>query len=124
MNALVLSYNSSVRVEFVHQLFVDEGVSASGLDLIVDLLGAHNSLNFLRVDQTSDVGVGADGMGNFKVLLGGSLGESSVDAVQSGESVLGPDDEAAERATGSELKQVLDEKRCTDRHRGCCGKPW
>ena len=73
---------------------------------------SEHRLDFRAVDQASDVCVGDKVAGQKEILLQcRGLGCRSVDGVQSGESSRGPDDEAAQVSTRSQLKQVQREYR-------------
>lgn len=107
---LVLGVLGGVRVEAEEDLLVaervlllDEGTLGAGLTLGL----AEHGLDFGRVDDTGDVGVGKDVGGEEEVLLEsrGSSG-STVNFVQSSESRGGPDNEATEVTTGGELEEV------------------
>ena len=69
--------------------------------------GAKDGLHFGRVDELDNVGLG-DRVGGEEVVLleGRGLGGGAVDLVKSLERRRGPDDEATEMATGSELEEV------------------
>jgi hypothetical protein len=110
LSKLLLGVGSGVGVEAEHNLLVAERV----LLLDVDALGAcltlgslQNGLDFGRVDEAGDVGVG-DQVGGQEVvaLESGGLGGGAVDLVEGLESGRGPDDEAAEVTTGGELEEV------------------
>lgn len=63
-----------------------------------------DGLHFFTVDDTGQVGVGHGGTGQDIVDLDlGFLGLCAVDVVELLEGTLGPDDEAAQVATGGEL---------------------
>jgi len=64
-------------------------------------------LDFLRVDDSVDIGVGHDG--SWESVVGLSLrllGLSSIDRVQLLKSISGPDDESSEVSSWGELKNV------------------
>lgn len=106
----LLVVSSSVGVETEHDLLVAEGVlllDVGALGAGLALGGADDGLDFRRVDEAGQVGVGDDVGWEEEVLLegGGVLG-GAVDGVEGLEGGGGPDDEAAEVATGGELEEV------------------
>jgi len=69
--------------------------------------GAEGGLDLIGVDQTSEIGVGHDVLGKFvSALLLGLAIDSAVDVVQAIKSTLGPDNEATNMSTRSQLQQV------------------
>lgn len=106
----LLSKDRSVGVEAQLHLLVLEGVlllhgGAAGDGLALG--GIQRALNFGAVDETGQVGLGDDVGGDEEVaLVGRSLGGGAVDLVEGLEGSRGPDDEAAQVATGGELQQV------------------
>jgi len=107
---LLLGVGSGVGVEAEHDLLVAQRV----LLLDVDALGAglalgsaENGLDFGRVDQAGQIGVGNQVAGQKVVPLESrGAGGGAVDLVEGLESGGGPDDEAAEVTTGGELEEV------------------
>jgi hypothetical protein len=107
---LVLGVLRSVRVEAEEDLLVaervlllDEGTLGAGLTLGL----TEHGLDFRRVDDTGDVGVGKEVGGKEEVLLESrSSGSSTVNFVQSSESGRGPDNEATKVTTRGELEEV------------------
>lgn len=107
---LVLGVLGGVRVEAEKDLLVaervlllDEGTLGAGLTLGLTEYG----LDFRRVDDTGNVGVGKDVGGEEEVLLKSrSSSCSTVNLVQSSKSSRGPDNEATKVATGGELEEV------------------
>lgn len=84
-------------------LLLNEGTLGAGLTLGL----TEHGLDFRRVDDTGNVGVGKEVGGEEEVLLESrSSSSSTVDFVQSSESSRGPDNEATEVTTGSELEEV------------------
>lgn len=68
---------------------------------------AYNSLDFVGVDQTGEVGVGDDREGEVVVLLElSTLGAVAKESIKLLESTLSPDDESANVTTRSKLEQV------------------
>jgi hypothetical protein len=99
----------SVRVETVHDTLVLERVLLLSEGTLVVLVtgGTDNRLNFIRVDETSDIRVGHDVSGQDVVLLQGSGSfVGTVEFIKETNSRLSPDDETTEVTTGSELKEV------------------
>ena len=107
---LLLGESSSVRVETEHDLLVAEGVlllDTGALGAGVALGGVEDGLDFRGVDETRDVGVGDDVLGQEVVLLqGGGGGGGAVDLVEGLEGGGGPDNETADVTTGGELEEV------------------
>ena len=69
--------------------------------------GADDRLDLIRVDKAGDVGVGDLGCGEDVVLLvDRGLVEGAEDIIEESESILGPDDEAAEMSTRRKLEKV------------------
>jgi hypothetical protein len=87
-------------------LLLDTGLSTTLLELAT-LGRADNGLDFGRVDETTNVGVGDDvGWEEVVLLLRGWGGSGSVDLVKGVEGGVGPDDETPEVSTRSELEEV------------------
>lgn len=110
LSHLVLRERSSVRIEAQKNLLVLERVlllHTSPLGAGVSLGFLQHGLNFGRVDETGDIGVG-DQVGRQEVILlqRGWGGGGSVDLIQSGERRGSPDDETSEVSTRSELQKV------------------
>lgn len=107
---LLLGESSGVRVKTEHDLLVAERVlllDTLTLGACVALGGVEDRLDFRRVDETGQVGVGDNVLGQDVVLLeGGGGGGGAVDLVEGLEGGGGPDDEAAEVTTGGELEEV------------------
>jgi len=97
----------SSRVKSDSSSSVSERVQL-GSGLAVGLSGNVDSvLDFLRVDESVDIGVGHDGSWESVVDLGlRLLGLSSVDRVQLLKSISGPDDESSEVSSWGELKNI------------------
>jgi hypothetical protein len=98
-----------VGVETVHDTSVSKRVLLDGERSLVVLvtLGASDGLDFIRVDETSDIRVGDDVLGKNVVLLEGSGSlVGTVELIEESESASGPDNETTNMTTGSELKQV------------------
>lgn len=105
----VLGASSCVRVEAEQDLLVLErvlllDVGALGNGTTLD--GTEDALDFAAVDELADVGLGDQVGGRRKSFLSSEGGGGAVDGVECREGGRGPDDEAAEVATGSELEQV------------------
>lgn len=107
---LVLAILGSVWVQSQQYLSVLQRVLllyTSSLGGSVALWLFQDRLDFAGVDQSVDVSVADDVGWEKEVLLEcRGLGGGSVDIVESLESIGGPDDEATEMATRSELKKV------------------
>jgi len=101
--------NLMVGVETVHDTSVLERVLLLGEGSLVVLvaLSTGDGLDFIRVDETSDIRVRDDVGGKNVVLLEGSGGlVGTIELVKKSESTGGPDDETTDVTTGSKLKQV------------------
>lgn len=84
-------------------LLLDGGAAGDGLALG----GVERGLDLGAVDEAGEVGLGDDVAGEQEVaLVGRGLGGGAVDLVERLEGGRGPDDEAAEVATGRELEEV------------------
>lgn len=84
-------------------LLLDDGALGDGTTLD----GAEHSLDFGAVDELANVGLLDEGRGEEEVLLESRrLSGGAVDLVQSSESGAGPDNEATEVTTRSELEEV------------------
>ena len=107
---LLLGVGGGVGVEAEQDLLVAERVlllDNTALGAGLTLGGADNGLDFRRVDEAGQVGVGNGASGQEEVLLEGrGGGGGAVDLVQGVEGGGGPDDEAAEVTTGGELEEV------------------
>ena len=83
------------------------GGGEGGRLLGAELLGGERAADLLGAHDAGDVRVGDHGGGEDEALLdGGLLGEGAEDLVELREGALGPDDEAAEVATGGEVEEV------------------
>lgn len=106
----LLCKHGGVRVQTQHNLLVAQRVlllhgGAAGDGLALG--GVEGALDFRRVDETGEVGLGDDVGGQEEVaLVGGGLGGGAVDVVEGLEGGRGPDDEAAQVAAGGELEEV------------------
>lgn len=70
-------------------------------------LVTESRLDFIRVGDSGDIGVGQDGARRLvALLLGGDVLARAEDGVEGLEGVLGPDDESAQVTSRSELEQV------------------
>ena len=106
----LLGEHGGVRVQTQHNLLVLERVlllhvaaASEGLSLG----GVEGGLDFRRVDETGQVGLGDDVGGEEEVaLVGGGAGGGAVDLVEGLEGGGGPDDETTQVATGGELEKV------------------
>jgi len=102
--------NLCVRVEAEEGSLVDEGVVADipAANGGGDRLGrADNRLDFVRVNDTGNIGVGDFGGGEEVVLLEeSSLVKGTEDLIEESKGALSPDDEATDVATGSKLEEV------------------
>ena len=99
----------SVGVETEENSLVDKGVLLLSVWSLLDLLasGADNRLDFVAVDQASDVGVGDLGRGqNVVLLVGGNLVKGAEDFIKKTKGGLSPDNEAADVTTRGQLKEV------------------
>lgn len=110
LTKLLLGVGSGVGVETKHDLLVAQGVLLLDLGTLgagLALGGAHDGLDFGRVDEAGQVGVGNHVGRQEEVLLEGrGGGGAAVDLVKGLEGGGGPDDEAAEVATRGELEKV------------------
>jgi len=69
--------------------------------------GAHAALNFVRVDDTTKVGVSHDGTGKGKALFELGLGlVASKERVQTHKGILKPDDKSTQMTSRGEFQQV------------------
>jgi hypothetical protein len=105
-NDLGTSEDLGIRVEAVHDTLVLERVLLLGVRTLLNLVTgrADNRLDFVRVDETVDIGVGHDVGGENIVLLQRSRGlVGTVELVQKGDGALGPDDETTQVATRCKL---------------------
>jgi hypothetical protein len=101
--------NLVVGVETVHDTSILERVLLDGEGSLVVLvaLSTSNGLNFIRVNETSDIRVGDDVGRENIVLLEGSRGLiGTIELVKKSESTGGPDNETTNVTTRSKLKQV------------------
>jgi len=98
----------NVGIEALHDTEVTEGVLvAHGTLLLLGGSRAERSLNFLRIDDASDVRIGQAAGGQEVVLLQSSrLGAGTIKGLELLKGALSPDDEATEMATGGEGEQV------------------
>lgn len=107
---LLLGVGGGVGVETEHDLLVAERVlllDNTTLGAGLTLGGAEDGLDFRRVDEAGQIGVGNVVGGQEEVLLESrGSGGGTVDLVESLESGGGPDDEATDVATGGELEEV------------------
>lgn len=107
---LFLGEGSGVGVETEHDLLVAERVlllDTLALGAGVALGGVKDRLDFRRVDETGQVSVGDNVLGQEVVLLeSGGGGGGAVDLVEGLEGSRGPDDEAAKVTTRGELEEV------------------
>lgn len=112
---LLLRESSSVGVKTEHNLLVAERVlllDVGALGAGLTLGAAEDGLDFRRVDEAGEVGVGDEVGGEDEVLLEGRRRvRGAVDGVQGLEGRGGPDDEATEVTTGGELEEVEGEDR-------------
>jgi len=109
VSLLFLGTNSvGVRVKSLTGGVVGKWVLLSGgVEVEVSLLGSYNTLDFVRVDDLSDVWVGKER--SLEVVSDLSLGGNSVgteDLVEGLEGGLGPDDESTDLSSRSELSKV------------------
>lgn len=98
----------SVGVQFIHELFVLEGVfllQVMGNKVLFD--GGNDRLNFIGVDDSGNISVGHNRSFQFIVrfLFTGSL-EGSENIVQSHASGLSPDDESTQLSSGGQGLEV------------------
>lgn len=110
LTKLLLRKRSRVRIETEQDLSIAQRVlllHGSALGLGLAARSAQRGLDFRRVDQPADVGVGDDvgGQGVVPLQRRGARG-GAVDLVQRAKGRGRPHDEAAEMATGSELEEV------------------
>jgi hypothetical protein len=98
-----------VGVETDKHSSVDERVLALGEGTLDYGLagGTNDRLDLVRVDETGQIRVGDDGVGEAVVFLKlGRGGGCSVQLIELLECVFGPDDESANMATRGELEEV------------------
>jgi len=96
-----------VRVETEKNGLVDERVLLLSPGAFLDFLasGSDNRLDFITVDQTSNVRVGdLSSREDVIFLVERGFLKGSKDLVEKSESTLSPDDESAKMATRGELK--------------------
>jgi len=99
--------NSVVRVQGFHDLRVGQGVL---LGFMLGFVGSdltNDALDFIGVDDSSNIGVFEDG--SVQLVSGLFLGRESVgseDLVEGLEGRFSPDDESSQMTTGSELLKV------------------
>jgi hypothetical protein len=94
-------------VQFVHEFGILEGVLLSVVDLLLRNLVSEDGLNFIRVDDSGNIGIGQDGSGQSEVdLLGRFLLVGSVDGIELLEGSLGPDDESSQMTSGGQLEEI------------------
>lgn len=106
----ILSKHGSIRVQTQHDLLVAQRVLLLHSRATSDSLalgGVEGALNLRRVDETGQISL-RDNVGRQEevALVGGSLSGGAVDVVEGLEGRRGPDDEAAEVTTRSELEEV------------------
>jgi len=95
------------RVQFGHESGILEWVLLSLDNLLLWFLVSENGLNFVGVDNSSNIGIGQHGSSKLEVnFLGGLLLVGSVDRVEFFESTLSPDDESSQMTSRSQLKEV------------------
>jgi hypothetical protein len=109
LDELSTTEDLSVRVKTVHDTLVLERVLLLSEGTLVVLVTSrtNNRLDFVRVDKTSNIGVGHDVSGQDVILLQGSgslIG--TVEFIKESNGGLSPDDETTEMSTGSELQEV------------------
>jgi len=101
------SLHLGVGIELDEIAEVGEGIPLDRRMSVVNLLGSEVGLDFLRVDQTTQIGVGESNSGKSESDLDfRTLFVSSIDLVELFESALGPDDKSSEMTSGSELEEV------------------
>jgi len=97
----------SVGVDGIHNVLVGVGVDLLLVGLLGLLLVSDGSLDFIRVDDSGDVGVGDDSLVEVISTLFTSGGvEGTEDLVQGLEGVFSEDEESSQMTTGSELLKV------------------
>lgn len=101
-----------VRVQSQQNLLVLQWVLLQDVGSLLSGLASRSNdfLDFSRVDQSGDIGVGDDVRWQGVVGLDGLGGVGTVDRVQGFEGTLGPDDESTQVSTRGQLQQaqVLD----------------
>jgi len=71
------------------------------------LLWSEGSLNFVGIDDTRDVSIGQEWLGESVFqLLGRGLLVGAVEGIESLEGILGPDDEPSEVTTWSQVQEI------------------
>lgn len=112
---LLLRESSSVGVETEHDLLVAERVlllDNTALGAGLTLGSVEDGLDLGGVDETGEISVGDDVLGQEVVLLQSSGGRGgAIDLVEGLEGGGGPDDEATEVTTRGELEEVEREDR-------------
>jgi hypothetical protein len=101
--------NLGIGVKTVHDTLVLERVLLLSERTLVVLVtgGTDNGLDFIRVDETSNIGVGHDVVGQDVILLQSSRSfVGTVKFIKESNSRLSPDDETTEVSTRSELEEV------------------
>lgn len=109
LTELLATENLGIGVETEENSLVDKRVLLLCPGALLDLLasGTNDRLDLVRVDETSNVGVGDLGGGEEVVaLVEGSFVKGAKDLVEESKSTLGPDDEAAEVTTWGELEEI------------------
>jgi hypothetical protein len=109
LDELSTTEDLSVRVKTVHDTLVLKRVLLLSVRTLVVLVTgrADNRLDFIRVDETSDIRVGHDVSRQDIILLQGSgslIG--TIELIQKSNSGLSPDDETTEMSTRSQLQEV------------------
>jgi hypothetical protein len=109
LDELSTTEDLSIRVKTVHDTLVLERVLllSEGTLVVLVTSGTDNGLDFIRVDETSDIRVGHDVSRQNVILLQGSRSLiGTVELIQESNSGLSPDDETTEMSTRSQLQQV------------------
>lgn len=106
--SLGLSDGFGIGVQFIHELLVVQGVlHLSLMGNIVGLGGSDNGLDFVRIDDSGDVGVGEDGSLQLEVaLLVAGLSERTEHVVEGLDGGGSPDTESTELSTGGKGLQI------------------
>jgi len=113
LSGCLLSKNGSSNVSSSSRVQFDFGGSVSERVLLSEWLAvggldrSEGVLDFLRSNESSNIGVGHNGAREMIIGLGlGKLRVSSVDSIQSLKSISSPDNESSKMSSGSKLKNV------------------
>jgi len=99
--------NLGIGVELHHDTEVVQRVLLAGQGDGSRLLGAEGRLDFVRVDDAANLGIGEDGAGKsvLDLVVSGAL-VGTIDGVKLLEGIRGPDDEATNVASRGKAEEV------------------